>query len=137
MAAETDPPHLPSDPAEEADSMGRVTPLRRVETIGTQMVPMRQELVPPAPAKPARQGVQLSLRPFSPKSGRSQMQTMSDLISQSNPVPQKEIARVKGRHFPTAALPKPAVPPAPMSPPVEPQEAPADNAKAGEAKKKA
>ncbi|MBM4342871.1 MAG: hypothetical protein FJ100_05795 [Deltaproteobacteria bacterium] len=85
--------------AEPPDSMDRVTPLRRVDSVGTVMVPIHRELDPPKPAKPERAGMSLVLKPYTPRSNPHTMSTMSDLTSQSNPREVKDIARVRHRHF--------------------------------------
>ncbi len=94
-----DPTQDPAAEAEPPDSMDRVTPVRRVDSVGTVMVPIHRELEPPKPAKPERSGISLTLNPFTRRSAQHVMSTMSDLTSQSNPREVKDVARVRHRHF--------------------------------------
>lgn len=91
---------------DDRDSMDDVTRVRRVDSVGMVMTPIHRELAPPKPAKPERQGIMLTLKPFSPKGPAAAMSTMSDLTGQYSPKETKDIARVRHRHF--SARPQPA-----------------------------
>lgn len=82
----------------ETDSMDRVTPIRRVDSVTTSMIPMHRELAPPPPPKPERRGVELNLKLFVPERKQRTMRTMSDLNDMANPPRQSGIAQIKGRH---------------------------------------
>ncbi len=94
-----EPSQDPVAEPEQPDSMDRVTPVRRVDSVGMTMVPIHRELEPPKPAKPERVGISLTLNPFTRRSSQQVMSTMSDLTSQSNPREVKDVARVRNRHF--------------------------------------
>lgn len=85
--------------AADNDNIAQVTPIRRVESVGTLMVPIHREPAPRVTPKPERKGMSLSLKPFTPVRKNQRMSTMSDLTDQTNPTPQSQIARVKDRHF--------------------------------------
>jgi len=96
MATPTDPPP-PGD--DEHDAIAQVTPVRRVEGIGTLVVAIHPEGAPPAADKPARRGMELVLKPFTPDAPMQRLSTMSDFTDQANPLQHRHVARVRDRHF--------------------------------------
>ncbi len=82
----------------ETDSMDRVTPIRRVDSVTTSMIPIHRDLTPPPPPKAERRGVDLNLRLFVPERKQRTMRTMSDLNDMANPPRQSGTAQIKGRH---------------------------------------
>ena len=114
MAQTANPAGAAAPPSETAaddadvDNIAQVTAIRRVDSIGMVMVPIHREPEPPKPHKAERRGVALTLKPFTPPAKVTRMSTMSDLTDQTNPVNQRDIARVKDRHF--SSKPRPTEP---------------------------
>ncbi|MSQ82012.1 MAG: hypothetical protein EXR77_03725 [Myxococcales bacterium] len=99
MANESEEGATGDSALEAPDSMDRVTPLRRVDRVGMSMIAMQRDPPAPKPAKPEREGISLTLKPYSLASSSRRMSTMTDLTSQSNPLDSKDIAKVRNSHF--------------------------------------
>lgn len=82
------------------DPMDQVTPVRRVEAVGSSIVAMHREYPEPKhDARGKREGVALVLKPWSPNAKQNQMHTMSDLTDMAKAARPSDVAKVRSRHI--------------------------------------
>ena len=87
---------------EDYDPTDQITPLRRVEVVGSSIVAMHREFPEPKhETRGKREGVALVLKPWSPAGRQRQMHTMSDLNDMARTPLASEVAKVRNRHLST------------------------------------